>query len=93
MSLFIVYPAIEKAIRSDSRNVYVVSAATAALARNSAEALAGANLNSFVSTEWNSVQLMDSAAQDCIVPFAKYPVGKRDGAWPDKLLNGHSLAI
>lgn len=53
--------------------------------------MAGANVDSFVAAEWNAIALSDAATESFVAPYAKFPVGKRNGPWP-KLLNGDPLA-
>ena len=93
MSIYVVYPSVEGAKRSDSKNLFVIGgAASAAAARNQAEAMAGANLNSFLSTDWNAVALSDVAAESFVAPRATEPFGKRNGSWSGKLYNGDPMA-
>lgn len=91
MAQYLIYPTATQFERSDSKNVFLVKSDSSAHALNVVEGMLGTNLNSLKAAEWTVTALADSSAQDCVIPFAKHPVGKSNGVWPT-LLNGDPIS-
>lgn len=90
MAIYVLTPT-EDLKRSDRRNLFVISAASAAAAKTRAEALCGDVAGVF--TNWTATELTDSAAQDFTVECSG-PVGLKAGnVWPRLTSGGSPLAI
>ena len=77
--------------RSDRRNLFCISAASAGDAKDRAEALCGDSAGTF--DDWNATALTDSATQDFVVECSG-PVGLKEGnVWPRLTDGGSTLRI
>ena len=90
MAIYILTPP-EHLKRSDRRNLFGISAASASAARTRAEALCGDTAGAF--DGWTATALTDSSAQDFAVECSG-PVGLKEGTvWPRLTAGGSPLSI
>ncbi len=90
MSLYVIHP-VESARRSDGKNLFVVSAASASAARTACEAMTGDVAGAFAAAEWTATALSDTATENFVAgPFG--PVGRATGPWPKLGRGGNPLA-
>lgn len=91
MAIYVLTPGHDSMKRSDRRNLFLISASSAALAKDRAEQMCGDVDGVF--DNWNATALTGSGAQDFTVECSG-PVGLREGtAWPHLTAGGSPLAI